>query len=163
MTITEIMIYYIVKIVSGAEHLSVPRCIKVIYLLDWYSAFMYQRQSGRKWFHGLCGPKEASMESLLSASSRYYEIRQMDNHLGGVKDVIFCKEVCDVPKITPNDLAIISYVASIVRGMPWNDLIRLVSSTYPMLKSLPGEYIDLKTLATEYSKRIKCNDNGGVK
>jgi hypothetical protein len=163
MTITEIIIYYIVKIVSGVEHMSVPRCIKVIYLLDWYSAFMHQRPSGRKWFHGLCGPKEASIEVLLSTPSRYFEIRQMDNHFGGVKDVIYCKEVSDVPKITPTDMTIISDVASIVRGMPWNDFIRLVSSTYPMLKSLPGEYIDLKTLATGYSKRIKRTDGDVIK
>ena len=163
MTITEIVIYYIVKIVSGMEHLSVPRCIKVIYLIDWYSAFMYQRYSGRSWFHCMCGPKENSIANLLCSPSKYFEIRKVDNHFGGVKDVIFCKEDCEVPSITQSETDIISSIASIVRGMPWNEFMRLVSSTYPMLKSLPGEYIDLKTMAAEYAKRIKREDRAASK
>ncbi len=147
-------IYHIVKTMSINGHLSVPRCIKIIYLIDWYSSFVLRHNSGLKWFHGLCGPTEKKLEEMLSMSSDYVEVRTVDNHMGGEKMVLSCKEGCDVADLSKGDKEIISTISSKVRGMTWNDFILLVSSTYPMLNTFPGQCIDMKTLAMQYSKML---------
>lgn len=102
---------------------------QMLYLLDWKNTLTHGSPlTGLKWVFGLQGPEAASLN--LDATG-------------------FSMQV-----LTPADVAMIDFVASVAINRPDVDLTRLVYSTYPIITGQKQTVLDLPACAKVYQAMI---------
>ncbi|PIS00369.1 MAG: hypothetical protein COT84_08020 [Chlamydiae bacterium CG10_big_fil_rev_8_21_14_0_10_35_9] len=139
--------------------LSKARLVKLIYLVDWKSAINNKQQiTDIKWIFNHYGPYVKEIINELDKSS-YFVIQKYINNYGNTAEKISLKEPIDINKanqlLSEKDRKIVDYVLSVTKHMNYTEFLKLIYSTYPILKSNRQDKMDLVLLAEEYKQNYK--------
>jgi len=155
-SIKDIMAYYC-KNYPHKNELSKARLTKMVYLADWKSALRKNNQmSNINWIYNHYGPYVDDIVEVAQKEN-IFSLNSITNSQGGNKDVIYLKNDAYRPKISNAEKETLDHIISITKDMYWNKFIKLVYSTYPMLKSEKYDQLNLIVLAEKYKASINCS------
>lgn len=148
------IVYSLVLQLSEERQLSMPRLVKALYLFDWTSVLNFGAENARfKWSCGMCGPMCEQIALELQRDGKTFSIFTVDNHLGGKKVMVRCVDVYS-PTLSEPLQGAVNHVVRTIKGMTWNQIALLVSSTMPVVMSTMGEPLDLKRAADDRRKSV---------
>ena len=129
---------------SDAKRVSLPRLVKAMYLYDWTSVLNFGAQSpALPWSCGMCGPTSSRINETIRVNADSFSVCEASNHVGGRKTMVVCNALNTYSCLSEAEQRAIRHVADAIRGMPWDDLSLLISSTMPVVISTYGEPLDL--------------------
>jgi hypothetical protein len=132
------------------DELSKARLTKMVYLADWKSALERNMQmTAIKWQFNYYGPYvDDVVESIREDEA--FALYSTRNMYGEPKDLIQLRGKVSYPSLNDTDKEILDFVIKKTAPKTWNDFIRLVYSTYPILTQPRFSLLDLPVLAQEY-------------
>jgi hypothetical protein len=146
----DIMVYIIEKYPFKSD-LSNAKLTKMIYLADWKHAITYGGQiSGINWYFDNYGPFVWDIKDEAENDSEFFLVKEVLNAYGSPKVVISLKDITYLPKLTKGEEDSIDHVIETTKKLNWDQFIRLVYSTYPIISSEKYTYLDLSKKAEEY-------------
>ena len=150
-TLCDVMAY-LCKNYPHKHELSKSRLAKLIYLADWKSAIERGEQiTNTDWFYNYYGPyvDEVAEEA---GNDPAFQVRGTHNLYGDPKEIIELVRPREYPSLTEDDKRILDAVIASTKGKNWNEFIRLVYSTYPMITQDRFSKLDLVELARRYAE-----------
>jgi hypothetical protein len=148
-----LLLAYLCQAYPRPHELSVSRLMKLLYLAEWKTAIRdHRRLTQLRWRFDGMGPHADDVVTLL-VEHDLFRIRRRPA-AGGLLDVVELRP--DSVSLPPagNDRIILDFVVDSVRDLEWQDLLRLVYSTYPILSSERYSELDLVALAKEYEQEL---------
>lgn len=144
------VIAYICQRYPHKDELSKARLTKMVYLADWRSAITQGRQmTDVQWVFNHYGPYVDDIVQVAREDPAF-DVIQTANLYGDHKEVIhLCAATTDTA-LTRQERDILDFVISTCAPLSWNDFIRLVYSTYPIMTQPRYSRLDLSQLANEY-------------
>ena len=154
-TLKDVIKYLYINYPKKGE-LSKARLVKMIYLSDWKSCLLYNKQiTSIKWFFHNFGPYVSEVIESIRTDNEF-DIQKVSNMYGETKELVFLKEGYSLPSISEKTKGILDFVIEKTFRLNWTSFISLVYSTYPVVKQNRYTYFNLEELAKEYmSKRPK--------
>lgn len=146
------LVLYLCKHYPHKDELSKARVTKMVYLADWRSAITSGRQlTDLTWTFNHYGPY---LDDVVEAaqSSEDFEVRSTTNMYGSRKEVIEARPSSSEPALSVEERAILDHVIEETRRLTFNDFIKLVYSTYPIVTQPRYQPLDLVALAGEYEE-----------
>ena len=138
------IVYAITDGITNTHKMSVARMVKLLYLYDWSCVLNFGGiESKFEWSCGMCGPSSDQVINAISNDSQSYRTFYKDNRQGGEKLMIECIDRNYVPQLSEVSMKAVSHVVRVTKEHKWNDLVRLVSSTIPVVMSSMNEPLDL--------------------
>lgn len=134
------------------RELSKARLTKMVYLADWRSAIVYGHQITEiDWFYNYYGPFVSDVVDSIRMDPAF-SIIQTTNYLGGEKELVtLTTSAVTWPTLTDQDIEILNHVIEQTSALYWNEFIKLVYSTYPIVTQERMAPLNLVALAEEYS------------
>jgi len=147
----DIMVYIIQKYPLKMD-LSNAKLTKMIYLADWKHAITYGSQiSAIRWYFDNYGPFVWDIKDEALNDSEVFAVKEVLNAYGSPKVIIGMNQIKYDPIISKEEANSIDHVIESARKLNWDQFIRLVYSTYPIISSEKYTYLDLPKKAEEYS------------
>ncbi len=147
---------YLVKKYPFKHELSNARVTKIVYLADWRNSIINQKQiSDIQWKFDDYGPFVWDILNTAKFST-VFDTLETTNPYGQKKVSISLKNSDYNPNITESEKEILDYVISKTMRLNWDGFIKLVYSTYPILKSERYSELNLVEFAKQY-----LLENGG--
>jgi hypothetical protein len=135
--------------------LSESRLIKLLYLADWLSALKHRRQlTGIEWAFNHYGPSVDGVLDSIRSDDRFRITKTVDGQGNEEETVRFVSQ--SVPAFVGDDQLVMDYVVQKAKTKPWDELMRLVYSTYPVLTQRRNKTLDLPALAEEYERQMQA-------
>ncbi|HAU0969463.1 TPA: DUF4065 domain-containing protein [Legionella pneumophila] len=154
MTKLKDVIAYILKNYPMKEELSNARVTKIIFLADWHQAINHGKQiSNIKWVFDNYGPFVWDIHNEAIKNKDLFDIQEKVNMYGQKKNVICLKNSSYDPEISNMEKESIDHVLNVTKKLYWDDFIKLVYSTYPVMSSERYSTLDLISKAQEYSNQ----------
>ncbi len=152
------LIFYILKEYPHPNELSKARLNKIIYLCDWKHSIQHNEQiSPIRWIYNHYGPYVDDIEHFVINDPDLY-LEKTNNFLGQPKHIIRSyKSSTFSPSLESSQLETVNFVINTTKSLGWDDFIRLVYSTYPIIKMPKFSALDLVQLAKEYKSEIQNN------
>ncbi|MEO8491762.1 MULTISPECIES: type II toxin-antitoxin system antitoxin SocA domain-containing protein [unclassified Pseudomonas] len=147
------IINYIIEKHQPSKKISLSRLIKTIYLADWKESITNRKQiTNIEWFSNLNGPynslilKESEKEKSIKITTTLTE--------SGKKQTIL--EATEEKKnhLDAEIIKILDFVIEATKNKKHIELIKLVSSTYPVISSEKFHRINLIEKAEEYKEYL---------
>lgn len=144
------------------SELSASRLTKMLYLADWKSAIENSSQlTDAKWHFNHYGPYVDDFIKLAK-EDHDIEIKSTSTVFGGRKQQIELKEDFEYEiDLTEKQKEILNFVINATKSKNYEDFIKLVYSTYPVVSSSRYTDFDLVEMAKEYkeimNKKISSN------
>lgn len=140
-----------------SEDLSNARITKMVYLADWKSAIERARQlTGLTWEFNHYGPyvpdvvrmarKEEGF-TVETGRNAYGEPRDLIRHMPEAAD-----NTSNYPSLAAEDRKLLDFVINSVKDKNFQEFIKLVYSTYPIVTSDRYSKLDLVPLARDYAE-----------
>jgi hypothetical protein len=149
----EILKYLFIKYPNPSE-LSKARVVKMVYLADWKSAILNDKQlTDIKWIYNHYGPYVDNVITLLKQDDDF-EIKSDLNYYNQPREIIKLKNKVNV-KLEKSTKKILDFVIEKTSPLFWDDFIKLVYSTYPIIKEKKLNQLDLLKLAKEYKNVLQ--------
>lgn len=147
------LIKYILSQYPYKSELSVSRLTKILYLADWKSALENNKQiTDAKWYFNHYGPYVDDFVELATQDENI-ELINTSTILGGRKKLLQLKHSNEKKlAIDPDEKKLIDYVINATKSKNYEDFIKLVYSTYPVLTSGRYSELDLINSAGKYKK-----------
>jgi hypothetical protein len=134
------------------HELSKARLAKLIYLADWKSAIEHGEQmTDIVWFYNYYGPYVESIAEEAEGDPAF-KVRGTHNLYGDPKELVELVRSREYSSLTEDDKRILDSVIASTARMNWNEFIRLVYSTYPMVTQDRFSNLDLVELACRYAE-----------
>jgi len=150
-TLGDVMAYLCERYPHKHE-LSKARLAKLIYLADWKSAIERGEQmTGTVWFYNYFGPYVDDV-AIEAEKDPAFKVRGIRNLYGDPKELIELVRPRKYPSLTEDDKRILDSVIASAARKNWNDFIRLVYSTYPIITQDRFSQLDLAELARRYAE-----------
>ncbi len=150
------IISYILKNYPHKTELSNARLTKMIYLIDWRSAFDYGEQiTNINWYFDNYGPFVHDVEDVINNNSGL--IKRVDTYtIYGTKKTMFLlkNEDIDFDNLSENVTSTIDIIIEKTKRLYWKDFIDFVYSTYPIVTSERYTFLNLIKKAEEYKKEL---------
>lgn len=148
----DILAYLLVNYPHKSE-LSNARVTKMIYLADWRHAIEHHRQvSEISWYFDNYGPFVKDVAETVQKYPGLFESFYTTNLYGKIKMVLKIRdEHYQSSTLTDIEKASLDHVIDVVKKLNWNDFIKLVYSTYPIIRSERHSYINLLDMAAKYA------------
>lgn len=146
------VVKYICHHYPHKEELSKARLTKMVYLADWRSALTQGRQmTGVEWVFNHYGPY---VDDIVQAAREdpAFDVIVTANMYGDPKEVIHLNGTPSCSSLTRGDKDALDFVINACAPLTWNDFIRLVYSTYPIMTQPRYSRLDLSQLAREYQE-----------
>jgi hypothetical protein len=157
--ITNIMKYILDKYPYKSE-LSASRLTKIFYLSDWKSAIENNKQiTNVIWHFNHYGPYVDDFIEIAKKDEDI-EVKEDWTMFGSRKTLINLKKSCNKKiDISDEDKKIIDYVIDATKNKNYEDFIKLVYSTYPVMSS--DRYSDLNLIASaqQYKELLSRKNN----
>lgn len=152
-TLTNI-IYYLLDAYPNKAELSNARVTKMIYLADWHSAIMRNKQvTNISWFFNNFGPFVSDILQEIEAHPNLFSITHTSTYLGNQKTLFgINKETSFIPNLEKEEIDILDKVISVTKEKTWDQFITFVYSTFPIANSDRYKFLDLVKMAEEYKK-----------
>ena len=145
---------YVCANYSCKDDLSKSRLIKIIYLADWKFAINYKCQiTDAHWMFDQNGPSVYCIEELFEKNTSF-EIIHIKNNFNDTKDIVKLKNVEIYNKLTNDEIAVLDSIINMTARMNWEQFVRVVYSTYPILTQPKMSKLNLIYLSKKY-KTIK--------
>lgn len=137
-----------------AGELSKARVTKLIYLADWFSALLRNRQmTNIHWVFNHYGPYvDDVIESIRYRDD--FELVRLDNMFGAAKEIVSFRGDPRSINLNPDDEDILDWIINKTRSMYFNEFIDFVYSTYPVASNERYSSFDLVDLAQEYRRSM---------
>ena len=149
------IVYSLVLQLSEERQLSLLRIVKALYLFDWSSVLNLRAERARfKWSCGMCGPICEQISVAIQNDNKAFYVFTVNNHQGGKKVMVRCIDMDYSPTLSVPCQKAINHVVRTIKGMSWDELALLVSSTMPVVMSTMGEPLNLKLAAEERRKTL---------
>lgn len=150
------IISYILKNYPHKNELSNARLTKMVYLIDWRSAFDYGEQvTNIHWYFDNYGPFVHDIEEIISKNPSIIKPIETMN-IYGRKKVLFklIDNNMNFDSIPENVLSTINIIIEKTQGLYWMEFINFVYSTYPIITSERYTFLNLVQKATEYRSEL---------
>lgn len=153
-TILRDMLVYFCKKYPHKYHLSKARITKMVYLADWKYAIDHTDSdevlSGLQWVFNHYGPYVEDVYNCAKGDESTFTVKQAENFYGHPKEMIEVSVRTKEP-ILPEDIRkTLDHIIKITEDLSWNDFIRLVYSTHPIVSQERYAPLDIVSLAREY-------------
>lgn len=150
------IISYILKYYPVKSELSNARLTKMVYLVDWRSAFDYGEQiTDINWYFDNYGPFVHDVEDTINNNTDL--IKRVDTYnMYGTKKTMFVlknENIC-FDNISENIKSTIDLIIEVTKGLYWQEFINFVYSTYPIVTSERYTYLNLVQKAIEYRQEL---------
>ncbi|MDX7827491.1 Panacea domain-containing protein [Aeromonas caviae] len=146
----KIIAYFCVKYPHKGE-LSKARLTKLVYLADWFSALIDDRQlTDIDWLFNHYGPYVDDVVEVASRSP-YFSIVSEQTMYGSDKYLISFNGYFDENSLPYRERQILDFVINKTKHLYFNDFIDYVYSTYPVESRNRYSRLDLVSLAREYN------------
>ena len=147
------VIVYFCKMSKNTEGLSKARLAKLIYLADWKSCILHGRQiTSLAWKFNHYGPYVNDIKELVMSSEETFNINSSFTMFGAPKEVISLKNQSLGFDLTSDEKSILENVLRATEGKNFDQFIKLVYSTYPIVTQERHSHLDLPRLAKEYKE-----------
>ena len=156
----EILIYILDKY-PYKDEMSNARLTKLVYLSDWYHAIHNQEQiTAVKWYFDNYGPFVWDIYNAVKEDD-VFKVELTNNYYGGEKKLISLDKNVNA-NLTSLEAKSVDRIIEATKTLNWDSFIKLVYSTYPILKSDKYTSLDLVKNAMEFneSKTNKSNAHG---
>jgi hypothetical protein len=152
-TVISNLMKYILKNYPHKSELSASRLTKMLYLADWKSAIENSKQlTDVTWHFNHYGPYVDDF-LRIAKDDKDIEVSDTQTVFGGRKQQIELAKIFNKNiEVTENQKVILDFVIEATKDKNYEDFIKLVYSTYPVLSSSKYSDFDLVTLANEYKK-----------
>jgi len=150
-TLKDTMVYIIKKYPHKCE-LSNARLTKMIYLADWKHAITYSTQiSPINWHFDNYGPFVWDIKDTAKTNPDLFYTEDITNMYGSPKTIISLKNCEYIPAISESEMKSLDHVIDATQKLNWEQFIRLIYSTYPIIVSEKYVFLNLIEKAKEYS------------
>jgi hypothetical protein len=150
MTELKDVLAYLLKKYPHKQHLSDARVTKMVYLADWrHSLTQGDQVTDIKWMYNHYGPYVKKVSKAVR-NGDIFELDETKNYYGDRKKSFQIKEPDYEPSIGTSEKAAIDHIIEETKDLNWDDFVKLVYSTYPIVDSEKYEDLDLPSLAIEY-------------
>lgn len=140
-------ILYICKKYPIPDELSKARLTKLIYLADWESCRKTKKQlTGIRWYFNNFGPY---VDDVVDAAkrSKFLDVIETANFYGDRKEMICAKVNAPFPILEKEEIDILDYVIDETRRLYWNDFIKYVYNTAPIVGSDRYTHLNMEHFA----------------
>jgi hypothetical protein len=145
---------YLFSNYPNPSELSKARAVKMVYLADWKSAITQNKQlTNIKWIYNHYGPYVDDVITTIR-NDENFEIISDVNVYNEPKEIIRLKKKVKA-EISNSSKDILDFVIAKTSPLYWEDFIRLVYSTYPIIKEKKLNRLNLVELAEEYKKVLR--------
>ncbi|MBV1952280.1 MAG: SocA family protein [Cycloclasticus sp.] len=157
--ISSIIKYLLIKY-PHKDELSASRLTKMIYLMDWKSAIDNGTQiTNAQWHFNHYGPYVDDFVKIAK-EDKDISVENTSNFYGGKKQLFkLSSDFSGEVKITPEQKEIANFVIDATKQKTYEDFIKLVYSTYPVLSSNKYSDLDLVNMASQYKEVLEKNSN----
>jgi hypothetical protein len=132
------------------DELSNARLTKMVYLSDWRHALRTGDPiTNIQWVFNHYGPFVEDVKSEAE-SNKAFKIGVVDNFYGNPKRLISVESKDKKVYLTNDEKSAIDRVIEVTKNKYWDDFIKLVYSTFPVMSQERHSVLDLKELAVEY-------------
>lgn len=139
-----------------ASELSNARVTKMVYLADWRHAIENGAQmSPVQWVFNNYGPFVWDIKDAAEANPTIFAVSAEANYFGSPKLLLSLRDKEYVPQLQASEKAAIDHVVESTKKLTWESFIRLVYSTYPIIRSARFSVLDLRGLAAEYNATVR--------
>ena len=144
------IVYYLVDNYPYKRVLFNARITKMVYLADWYSANVYNKQiSDVSWIFNNYGPYVDDILKMAMDNPDIFSVKEVENNYGASKRLISTTATYE-PDLTNDEKQSLDFVINITKQKTWGQFITFVYSTYPIVVSERYSSLDLIALAKEY-------------
>lgn len=145
----DVVAYLCVKYPHKQE-LSKARLTKMVYLADWLASINFRRQlTNISWVFNHFGPYVEDVVEL-ARSDLDFDVCVDKTYHGSIKEVIAFNGDPGTVVLSEEERSVLEYVVKATKDKYWDEFIRLVYSTYPILTEPRFSTLDLVALAEEY-------------
>lgn len=149
------VIKYILAMYPYKNELSASRLTKMIYLVDWKNALEYDTQfSNAVWHFNHYGPY---IDDFITIAIKDKDIKVTNTvtMFGGNKQLFELYDKLAPPVNLSERLKyIVDFVINATKDKNYDDFVKLVYSTYPVISSRKYTNLDLVSKAKEYKSRL---------
>jgi hypothetical protein len=147
------IIAYLLQKYPYKNELSTARLTKMIYLSDWKAALDSGEQlTDIQWFFDNYGPFVWDVTREAGAHPRLFNIEDTENMYGDRKRLFRLLDGDYTPDLSSQDKQVLDHVISATEDLNWDQFIKLVYSTYPVISSDRYTTLDLAAKASEYKE-----------
>lgn len=152
------IVAYVIKNYPRPDELSKARLNKIIYLIDWKSILLHGKPiTSIQWIYNHYGPYVNDIEESLIQDERF-SFKKTSNIYGNEKTVIELINQENFIEPTADEKEVIDFIIEKTKKFNFNNFIKLVYSTYPIISQPQGSILNLVELANEY-KNLQKNEN----
>jgi len=149
------IVAYLCEEYSHPKELSNARLTKMVYLADWKSAIERGKQfTNLTWEFSHYGPYVPDV-IRLARTDEGFKVDEGTNAYGTRKETIFRSSEADSTdhaSLKPEDKELLDFVIRSVEDKTFEEFIKLVYSTYPIVTQERYSKLDLVRLAKEYEE-----------
>ena len=148
------IIAYLCHYYPHSGELSKARVTKLVYLADWFSALLLERQmTNTRWLFNHYGPY---VDDVIDSVRNCHEcaILNQENFYGDSKQVIVFRGDPRQISLETEDSQILDWIINKTQSMYFNEFIDFVYSTYPVTNTERYSSFDLVSLAREYRQSL---------
>lgn len=149
--LTHVLIYLLEKYPTPSE-LSIGRLTKLVYLADWrHSIERGSQVTNIEWVYNHYGPYVDDVRDTIEANSHLFDLRETATSTGNKKyQPVLLAQSNERMSFQRSEIEALRHAISVTHELSWSRFIKLVYSTYPMLKVEQYAEMDLPELAAEY-------------
>ena len=148
--LADVMTYFCLKY-PHKDELSKARLTKMIYLADWRMALDSSRQiTNLTWTFNHYGPYLEAIRDAALNNPALFDLKSEVNMYGSPKETIVLHPGVAVPNLTDNERKSLDHVIESTKSLNWNQFIKFVYSTYPIVTQPRYVPLDLVELASTY-------------
>jgi hypothetical protein len=153
--IREILAYFL-KHYPHAGEMSNARVTKMVYLCDWRHAIETGQQvSPIQWIFDSYGPFVWDVKKTAEDEPAIFNVDRSLNYYGTPKLILSLRDKEYSPVLTQTEQAAANHVIAATKNLGWDAFIKLVYSTYPIIKCDRYSSLDLPSLAHEYNQYVR--------
>lgn len=148
------IIAYIIKKYPIKDELSNARLTKMVFLSDWHQSITKKKQiSNIEWFFDNYGPFVWEVYKEVKKNIDIFNVIETTNGYGQKKVLFQIKKESYKPKLSDDEKKSIDHVIEKTKKLNWDDFIKLVYSTYPIISSERYSKLNLIQKAKEYEEQ----------
>lgn len=149
------IVAYILKNYPIKKDLSKARVTKMVYLVDWRSAFdLGSQATDIEWYFDNYGPFVYTINDMVENLSIFEKIRT-NNFYGADKTIYKLIDQNYNINLSDDLMLIIDTVIEKTKNMSWTNFINFIYSTYPVVTSNRYTYLNLLEKAEQYKKELE--------
>lgn len=149
---------YIIENYPYPDELSKARINKIIYLIDWKFVLEHGRQMTYiTWKFNHYGPYVDDIIEEINNDKRF-DVVSAVTFYGNQKNIIKLANLENFTEPTEKEKKVIDFVIEKTKKFYWNDFIKLVYSTYPIISQEKGSCLNLIELAKEYKELLAIGE-----